>query len=86
MTMKVTLYLTQTSLQRYKETHLPVQAASRHGGFGGEFIHEVQVDVQEVTFPEGLPVGHVHVKRPKDFGKLADQIINDYNRLQADVL
>jgi hypothetical protein len=86
MTMKVILYLTHAGLKKYQTTNLPVEAASKEGGRGRDFIHEVHVGVKEVSFPDGLSVGYVHIQRPKEFGNLGEQIINEHNRLQADVL
>lgn len=63
--MKVTLLTDFEGLMTYKQGRGAFEAAARHVGTSSEFVHEIQVDAEEVQ-TRARAVGHVIVQRKAD--------------------
>lgn len=59
--MKVTLLTNFRGLMDYK-AGLRIEASARHIGRSGDYVHEIQVDVEEIH-KKARAVGHVYVQR-----------------------
>lgn len=63
--MKITLITDYKGLETYLNTFQPFLAAGKYAGKGSDFIHEIQLDEDDIHISRGVgsAVGHVTVRR-----------------------
>lgn len=60
--MKVTLLTDFEGIMTYKRGRAVFEAVAKHAGKSRDFVHEIQVDVEEVQ-TKAKAFGHVYVQR-----------------------